>query len=211
MTIAAFAAAAGFASYIYWPEDDIVINPNITESYRSSLEDEREEYINELLENSSDPDLYIKKGVVEKKLGLLSEAERSIEKVFDFKIDKETAGIAYLYLARVYRDMGKYDDADNKLRMSTEVNPQNAAAFLELIDLYKKHYPAKADELDIIYQAAADFSNSSKIWASYAQFLEDRRQYRDAWIYWQEVVLAEPENVEAIEHVQNLAEILGIY
>ena len=85
MTIAAFAAAAGFASYIYWPEDDIVINPNITESYRSSLEDEREEYINELLENSSDPDLYIKKGVVEKKLGLLSEAERSIEKVFDFK------------------------------------------------------------------------------------------------------------------------------
>jgi len=200
---------AGFFIYRYYSDENIVIDPNISKEYQAELENELSIYADKLLEKPDDVELYIKIGVTEHKLGRLSDAERTFKKALDFPVGQSNY-LIYLYLGRVYRDMEKFDKADEMLRISTQINPNTDVGFLELIDLYKKHYPCKADELDNIYHAASDFAQSPEIWASYAQFLEDRREYREAWIYWQEVVRVEPENADAIMGVVRMEEMLGI-
>ena len=199
----------GYISYLYWPKEDIVVDPNISEEYKQTLKDELVSYQDELAQNPGNSDLFIKIGKLEHKLGQLSSAERNLKQAIKIE-NPENLYLAYFYLGELYEDMGKYDKADDMLRISTQINPNTHVGFLALIDLYKKHYPGKADELDNIYRAASDFTKSPEVWASYARFLEDRREYRDAWIYWGEVLNAEPDNAQAKEAVVRLKEILGI-
>ncbi|PIP67041.1 MAG: hypothetical protein COW93_02345 [Parcubacteria group bacterium CG22_combo_CG10-13_8_21_14_all_41_9] len=199
----------GYISYLYWPKEDIVVDPNISEEYKQTLKDELVSYQDELAQNPGNSDLFIKIGKLEHKLGQLSSAERNLKQAIKIE-NPENLYLAYFYLGELYEDMGKYDEADDMLRISTQINPNTDVGFLALIDLYKKHYPGKADELDNIYRAASDFTKSPEVWASYARFLEDRREYRDAWIYWGEVLNAEPDNAQAKEAVVRLKEILGI-
>ena len=199
----------GYISYLYWPKEDIVVDPNISEEYKQTLKDELVSYQDELAQNPGNSDLFIKIGKLEHKLGQLSSAERNLKQAIKIE-NPENLYLAYFYLGELYEDMGKYDEADDMLRISMQINPNTHVGFLALIDLYKKHYPGKADELDNIYRAASDFTKSPEVWASYARFLEDRREYRDAWIYWGEVLNAEPDNAQAKEAVVRLKEILGI-
>jgi len=202
-------AIVAFFIYTYLQEENIIVNPNLPEEYKQTLEADLQTYTDELFNDPSNIESYIKVGTTQKKLGLLSQAEKTFKKALALPFS-EKQYLIYLYLGKLFDDMEKFDKADEMLRMSTQINPRSSAGFLALIDLYKKHYPDKADELNNIYRAASDYSESPEIWESYAQFLEDRREYRQAWIYWGEVLTAEPENKKAIDHVKNLEEMLGI-
>ncbi|MBU2575946.1 hypothetical protein KKF64_02575 [Patescibacteria group bacterium] len=208
LVIVVILASATVVIYLYLQEENIIVNPNLPEEYRQTLEADLQTYANELLDDPSNIESYIKIGTTQQKLGLLSQAEGTFKRALKLPADDKQY-LLYLYLGKLYDDMEKFDKADETLRVSTQINPNTPAGFLALIDLYKKHYPEKADELDNIYRAASDYAQSSEIWASYAQFLEDRREYRQAWIYWQEVLRVEPENAVAIEHVQNLEGMLS--
>ena len=194
-----FSASGAVLVWKFWHGQDIVIDPNITEEYKNTLNQEMKGYLEELAQKPNDADVHIKIAVTNQKLGFLSEAERNLKKALKIR---ENNSIAYFYLGKTYMAMKKYDQADKMLRISIEFDSSNSAAFLELIDLYKKQYPGKANELNNIYRAGSDYTQSPEIWASYGQFLEDRREYRQAWIYWKEVLGAEPENRQAKESVE---------
>ncbi len=152
-------------------------------------------------------DHYVVVGRLNRFLGRLSEAERWYQKALTIN---SRDYVVYTDLGILYDEMEQFDEADKMLRIATQLEPREAQGFEALIELYKMHYPGRADELDNIYRAASDYTGSAAIWASYARFLEDRREYRQAWIYWQEVANAEPENEEAAAHVRRLAELLGV-
>jgi len=65
----------GYISYLYWPKEDIVVDPNISEEYKQTLKDELVSYQDELAQNPGNSDLFIKIGKLEHKLGQLSSAE----------------------------------------------------------------------------------------------------------------------------------------
>jgi Flp pilus assembly protein TadD len=188
-------------------QPDIVVVPNITETYRAELEAEFTNKIAALTENKEQIDTVLEAGLIEQKLGLLSAAERRFKQAL--KINNRDY-ITYMYLGILYDEMERFSDADAQLRISTQLEPRDPRPFQALIILYKKHFPSEADELENIFRAASDFSESSVIWADYARFLEDRRDYRQAWIYWQEVLAAEPENEQAVAGVARTSEQLNL-
>lgn len=188
-------------------QPDIVVDPNITDIYRVDLEKELVRKNRLLAESPKDIDTFLEVGLIEQKLGRLSAAERAFKKAL--KINKADY-ITYMYIGILYDEMERFDKADDMLRVSTQLEPRDAQPFQALITLYKQHFPGEADELENIFRAASDFTDSPEIWAEYAQFLEDRREYRQAWIYWKEVLDAQPENQEADANVARLEEQLGI-
>ncbi|OJI06303.1 hypothetical protein BK004_04015 [bacterium CG10_46_32] len=198
--------AIGFSVYQKL-QPDIVVDPNITDEYRQELEVELADARGKSLENPQDIDARILIGILEQKLGRLSASERAFKNAL--KINDQHY-LPYLYLGSVYEAMGQYQKADDSLRVSTQLNPQDARPFQILITLYKQHFPGEADELNNIFRAASDYTNSPEIWEEYAQFLEDRREYRQAWVYWKEVLFVEHDNTNAAAHVKWLGDQLGV-
>ena len=180
---------------------DIVVNPNIAPDYRRELEEELAEKKQKLAENPNEIDTLLDIGILEQRVGRLSLAERSFKQAL--KINNKDY-LIYMYLGILYEEMDRLDDAESALRASTQLDPRDERPFQALITLYKMHYPGKADELDNIFRAASDYTKNPLIWGEYAQFLEDRRDYRQAWLYWQEVLAAKPENAKAAEAVARL-------
>lgn len=202
-----FLLAAGgyFLSKRFAP--DVVVKPNISESYQQELEAELAQIRQKSAENANDAAVLLEVGILEQKLGRLSDAQRAFKQIL--KINKQDY-LGFMHLGILYDEMGRFDEADKHLRIASELNPRDKRPFQALVKLYKDHYPGKADELDNIFRAGSDYSQSAEIWAEYAQFLEDRRQYRSSWIYWQEVLKAEPENEQAKAAVTRLEKQLGI-
>lgn len=188
-------------------EPDVVVKPNITEIYQEELETELSRKKQDLAENPGQTDTILDIGALEQKLGRLSAAEQAFKQAL--KINSLDY-LAYTRLGILYDEMGRFADADNMLRVATQLQPADERPFQALINLYKMHFPGKADELNNIFRAGSDYSKSPAIWAEYAQFLEDRRDYRQAWLYWQEVLSAEPENAKAAAAVARLREQLRI-
>ncbi|MDP6756461.1 MAG: hypothetical protein QGG82_02180, partial [Patescibacteria group bacterium] len=200
--------ATAFAGILLYQklQPDIVVDPNITDAYSVQLQEDLAEKEQKLIENPKEIDTLLEAGLIEQMLGFLSAAERRFKKAL--KINKADY-IAYMYLGILYDEMERFDKADDMLRISTQLEPRDPKPFQALITLYKQHYPGEADELENIFRAASDFTKSPEIWAEYAQFLEDRREFRQAWIYWQEIVSAEPENIIAKENVDRLGAQIG--
>ncbi|MEK7189065.1 MAG: hypothetical protein AAB671_00985 [Patescibacteria group bacterium] len=204
--LAALVAGAGFGIYQRL-KPDVVVQPNITDERRSELEAELVDARQKSLENPEDIDARVSVGILEQKLGLLSAAGRSFKSAL--KLNSRDY-IIYMYLGILYDEMERFDDADNALRTATQLEPRDPKPFQALITLYKQHFPGRADDLEDIFRAASDYTESPEIWAEYAQFLEDRGQAREAWVYWQQVLDAEPENEEAAANVERLVEQMGV-
>lgn len=202
----ALLSGAGIVAYQKL-QPDIVADPNITDEYRQELEAELADARQKSLENPQDIDARLAVGILEQKLGRLSAAERAFKSVLKVN-DRDY--IAYMYLGILYDEMERFGAANEMLRIATQLEPRDPKPFQALITLYKRHFPGEPDELDTIFRAASDYTQSPEIWAEYAQFLEDRREVRQAWVYWQEVAAAEPANEEAAANIARLAEQLGI-
>ena len=207
--IGAFLFILGFAGVSLYQkfQPDIIVDPNITDEYRQILEQDLLEKNNEIAEDPSNLDTFLYAGLLEQKLGLLSAAERRFKQAL--KINKRDY-LSYMYLGVLYDEMEKFDKANDMLHISTQLEPRDDEPFKELIELYKMHFPGKSDELDSIYRAASDYTKSPDIWSEYAQFLEDRKEPRQAWIYWQEIADADPENEDAKANVEHLGTQLGV-
>lgn len=199
--------AATFAIWQYWPSGpDIVIDTHLSEPRREVLTKERDELYGALGNDPNNIETYARLGEVERLLGNLSASERIYQQGLKKKPDDSGLHIG-LALANI--DAGNYDQADNLLRTATELNPFDVAGFQALIDLYNRHFPGKSDELDNIYSAASDYTSNPDIWAQYAKFLEDRRDYRQSLIYWQEAARHQPDDrilKEAVERVNKILE-----
>jgi tetratricopeptide (TPR) repeat protein len=207
--IGAFLFILGFAGVSLYQkfQPDIIVDPNITDEYRQILEQDLLEKNNEIAEDPSNLDTFLYAGLLEQKLGLLSAAERRFKQAL--KINKRDY-LSYMYLGVLYDEMEKFDKANDMLHISTQLEPRDDEPFKALIELYKMHFPGKSDELDSIYRAASDYTKSPDIWSEYAQFLEDRKEPRQAWIYWQEIADADPENEDAKANVERLGTQLGV-
>ena len=204
--VLALLAGGGFAAYQKL-QPDVVVAPNITDAYRVELEAELADVRQKSLENPQDIDARISMGILEQKLGRLSSSERAFKSAL--KINNRDY-IIYMHLGILYDEMERFGEADDALRTATQLNPADARPFQSLIKLYKQHFPGEADELDTIFRAASDYTGSPEIWAEYAQFLEDRGNVRQAWVYWSEVLVAEPENTEAAANVARMSAQLGV-
>jgi len=97
---------------------------------------------------------------------------------------------------------------DKLLRRATELNSADVVGFQAMIDLYNRHFPGQADELDNIYRAASDYTNNPDIWAQYAKFLEDRRDFRQAFIYWEAASFYRPDDRKLKENLERVSKIL---
>jgi len=201
----ALLAGAGFSAYQKM-QSDVVVIPNITDEYRKKLEAELEGMKQKSLEDPADLDARISIGILEQKLGRLSSSERAFKSALNIN---SRDYIIYMHLGILYDDMGRFGDANSALRTATQLEPRDPKPFQALIMLYKRHFPGESDELENIFQAASDYTGSPEIWAEYAQFLEDRGDIRQAWVYWSEVSAADPENEEAAAHIERLVEQLG--
>ncbi|MBI2050288.1 MAG: hypothetical protein HYT31_00605 [Parcubacteria group bacterium] len=202
----ALVGGAGFGAYQKL-KPDVVVLPNITDEYREELEAELASVRQKSLENSQDVDARISMGILEQKLGRLSAAERAFKSAL--KINSRDY-IVYMHLGILYGDMERFEDANSALRAATQLEPRDPKPFQALITLYKRHFPGRSDELENIFRAASDYTASPEIWAEYAQFLEDRGDIRQAWVYWSEVSVAEPDNKDAAAHVERLGRALGV-
>lgn len=202
----ALLSGAGFVAYQKL-QPDIVVLPNITDEYQQELEAELSDVRQKSLENPEDVDARLSIGILEQKLGRLSAAERAFESTL--KINNRDY-IAYMYLGILYDEMERFGEANKMLRIATQLEPRDPKPFQALIALYKMHFPGEPDELDTIFQAASDYTESPEIWAEYARFLEDRGNVRQAWVYWSEVLASEPENEQAGTNVERLARELGV-
>lgn len=202
----ALLSGAGFVAYQKL-QPDVVVLPNITDEYRQELEAELSDVRQKFLENPEDVDARLSIGILEQKLGRLSAAERAFKGAL--KINNRDY-IAYMYLGILYDEMERFGEAHKMLRIATQLEPRDPKPFQALIALYKMHFPGEPDELDTIFQAASDYTESPEIWGEYARFLEDRGNVRQAWVYWSEVLASEPENEQAGTNVERLAELLGI-
>jgi tetratricopeptide (TPR) repeat protein len=186
-------------------QQDIVVIPNISDEFKQELQNELATKEAFLLDNPENLDTILEVGIISQKLGLYSKAQRNFKQAL--KINNVDY-ISYMYLGILYDEMGNYDDSNKMLRIATQIEPRDPLPFQALINLYKQHFPGESNELDGIFRAASDYTQDSEIWIEYAQFLEDRGQIRDAWIYWQEVIGEDPTNTQAIEQARRLGEVL---
>lgn len=185
----------------------LVIEPNIAEFYRQELEAELAEKKERDSQEPNNVDTLLEIGILEQRLGRLSAAESAFKRALQIN---SRDYLIYMYLGILYDEMERFAEADNMLRIATQLDPRDERPFQALITLYKRHFPEKADELDNIFRAASDHTKNPAIWSEYAQFLEDRREYRQSWIYWQEVLKAQPENEQAAAKVKSLADQLKL-
>lgn len=208
VVLAAVIIALG--SYFVWQnfksKPDIIIDTHLSVPRREVLTKEQGDLYGALGNDKNNIETYVRLGEVERLLGNLSASERMYTQ--GLKKNK-TDHRLYLGLGLVNIDIGNYEQADNLLRTATEINPTDATGFQALIDLYNRHFPGKPDELDNIYRAASDFTNSPDIWAQYAKFLEDRRDWRQSYVYWLEAYRHRPDDKvlqAAVERVKKILE-----
>lgn len=194
---------------IFWrsrPRDNIVINPNITDERRGQVETELTAALDALARDPKNVDNLLTVGRLKRILGRLSEAEDYYRQVLKISADDYRV---YADLGTLYGDMGNYGQADKMLRIATELNPNDARIFEQLIDLYFAHFPDKADELKNIFRAASDYAKNPYIWTRYAKFLEDRREYREALLYYQEALAQQPDDQALQASVERVARRIG--
>lgn len=204
------AVVIALGSYFVWQHfksgPDIVIDTHLSAPRREVLSKEQSDLYGALGNDKNNIETYARLGEVERLLGNLSASERIYQKgLKKFKNDARF----YLGLGLVNIDIGHYEQADRLFRTATELNPTDPFGFQALIDLYNRHFPGQSDELNNIYRAASDFTNSPDIWAQYAKFLEDRRDFRQAFIYWEAASLYRPDDKvlkEAVERVRKILE-----
>lgn len=200
----------GTASFFVWQRfksgPDIVIDTHLSAPRREVLTKEQGELYGALGNDPNNIETYIRLGEVERLLGNLSASERIYQK--GLKKNKAEHRL-YIGLGLVNIDIGNYEQADKLLRIATQINPADSVGFQALIDLYNRHFPGQPDELDNIYRAASDYANNPDIWAQYAKFLEDRRDWRQAYVYWVEASRHRPDDRilrEAVERVKKILE-----
>ena len=202
---AIFALAAAGAIFWYWRHPpDMIVSTNLTTERQAEIENELKIALAELAKDGKNIERYLVVGRLQARLGRLSVAERYYNQAL--KINKRDQAV-YVGLGVLYRQMGRYEKADRRLRIAVELNPNDKRAFEELIDLYFAHFPDKSEELKNIFRAASDYTASPDVWSRYAKFLEDRREYREALIYYQEALRALPDDrllKEAVERVRNI-------
>jgi|GEM_PF-2558896 len=189
----------------FWPRDVIKFT-NLFPARQEALEKERADLRQQTKEEGAAVESYLRLGEVEQLLGNLSAAERAYKTGLKrYKSDDRF----YLGLGSVYDDMGRYAEADKMLRKATEMNPSNPDSFFKLIDLYFSHFPGESEELKNIFRAACDHTNDADIFGKYAKFLEDRREFRESFIYWQEALARRPGHPEFQQGVERVEKILG--
>lgn len=191
----------------FWPRE-VVVPIDLTEEQRAQLEAERVDFYQKIEADPKNLDLYLALGLTEKSLGHLSRAADAYKKGIE---QNDSFYLFYLNLAAVYEDMGRYDDAQKIIMLAIEKKPTEPESHKRLANLFKAHFQDRSDDLDAIYQEAIERTRGDlDLMKEYARFLEDRRQYRDAWIYWQEVARQSPDPTLAEQEVDRLAEILGV-
>lgn len=201
------------ASWFFWRQREIVVSRNnLTAEEIQSYGERRRELENKLNDSKDlDPNLHgnllLQLGRTEYILGNLSKAEKDFKQ--GIKVDPVSYD-QYLGLGDVYIDMDRYQKAEQAYWNAVEAVPEEASAYQKLVFLFKRYFPGRAGDLDNIYKQAVENSGNVDLMREYAKFLEDRREYRKSWVYWQDVVFYSPDDNAAKAAVANLEKILGI-
>jgi len=192
------AIAGGAWGYLH---RNVVIDVALSPEERAELLDRSKQLLNDIKNDPGNLDNYLELGIVEKTLGNLSKAAKAYR---DGIKQNENFYLFYLNLGSVYEDMGKYDDAERMFREGILRKPLEEMGYHKLINLFLAHFQGRFDELDLLYKKAIEVTSDIDIMKSYARFLEDRGQTRDAWIYWQEVADRSPDPTLAKQEVERL-------
>ena len=198
-------AGSFFAWQRFKSGPDIVIDSHLSVPRREVLTKEQGDLYGTLSNDKNNIETYVRLGEVERLLGNLSASERIYTQGLKKKKDDSRL---YIGLALTNIDVGNYEQADKLLRRATELNSADVVGFQAMIDLYNRHFPGQADELDNIYRAASDYTNNPDIWAQYAKFLEDRRDFRQAFIYWEAASFYRPDDRKLKENLERVSKIL---
>lgn len=196
-----FALVLAFGGLYYFYPRSVATNfpPRPKSSDLAKIYDRAVSAEEKIKKNTDDSEMYLDAGWAWKSLGDQTNDARYYDlsaEIYRKGTEKFGKGnyIFWLNLGNLKIIAGKYDDAEKAYRGGLENLPKEPQLYLALVELYRYNLHKSADDIVKIYEEALNnIPAKEQILNSYAPYLKEIGNYKDALFYFEQLSKVYPD------------------
>lgn len=201
--------AGGIGGYFYWQKakeaEFLSTNPQTKAAYEIIVRREAQ-----IKKDKSNYDAYMSLGFNWKGIGEVTKDDKYLKKAIAAynQVIKRWGNAAYLPFvnrANVYIDLKDYARAEEDFKVALEIGPGEQNIYISLADLYKNYMNKDSQTIKAVYEKGIKtVVGGGNLVVSYASYLEEIGDYKEALKYYTMLEQAYPANPGYDEVIKEL-------